>query len=179
MLGKIATTTAITKSLSGGTKPVNRGFRGHLSTVVYSVSLVVMIGILIFILHGVFTGTRELTTEDLDMVVIGPLGIWAFMYLLRVSPYTQTGKSYRIEFKEEGTFEGIRLFYKEKEVLLDYEVDEVGKFKWKYNGKKTACVCYKDGSKMKRLLKYKITNYYTLWLLEQGFLSDEVTVVHD
>ena len=57
--------------------------------------------------------------------------------------------------------------------------DKYGKFKWSNNNAKLKCVSYFDGTKMSNFTKYRIINYFSAWLLENDYLSKEVSVTFE
>ena len=84
-------------------------------------------------------------------------------YLMLLSPYQQYTENYYIEFPNENSFEGFKLFYRKKEVFVAYKVDKDGKFVFS-DENKLNCVSYVDGAKMSNLTKRRIINYFTSWM---------------
>ena len=101
------------------------------------------------------------------------------IYLFLINPYTQNSKDYDITFVNENTLSGFTLFYKEKEVKIDYIIDNAGKITYRKNNSKLECISYADGTNMSNLTKYKIINYFTKWLSENKLLSSEVTTTYE
>lgn len=54
-----------------------------------------------------------------------------------------------------------------------------GKITFYNNNNKLSCISYKDGSNMSNLTKYKIMNYFTKWLNDNGLMSDEITTTFE
>ena len=72
--------------------------------------------------------------------------------------------------------EGFELYYKNKKVNVDYKLDEKGKIMFNNNIKKKDCISYADGSKMSNVIKFKIINYFSMWLKSKNLLSEHVTL---
>jgi len=53
-----------------------------------------------------------------------------------ISPYTQNPNNYDIEFKDENTLAGFKLYYKSKLVNVLYKVDKYGKIAFADNNNK-------------------------------------------
>ena len=81
--------------------------------------------------------------------------------------------------KNENSFEGFELYYKKKRIDIKFSVDKEGKFKWANNNSKLKCVSYYDGTKMSNFTRYRIINYFSSWLLENDYLSKDVTVTFE
>ena len=96
-----------------------------------------------------------------------------------ISPYCQNPNNYYIEFQDENTLADFKLYYKNKLVNVLYKVDQVGKIAFASNTNKLGCVSYADGSVMKKIDKYRIVNYFTLWLTENDLVSKDVTFVFE
>ena len=106
-----------------------------------------------------------LSFPDVNFVafVLGGILVVALDYFILLSPYQQYTENYYIEFLNENSLEGFKLFYRKKEVLLLYKVNENGKFEF-CEDNKLNCISYVDGTKMSRLTKRRIINYFSRWL---------------
>lgn len=91
-------------------------------------------------------------------------------YLMLISPYQQYPEKYRIEFPKENTLDGFKLFYKNKEIKLLHEIDKNGKIIFKEDNK-LKYICYSDGSRMLKLTKKRIINYFKSWLNDNNLIS--------
>ena len=100
-------------------------------------------------------------------------------YLLLISAYTQNSNNYYIKTKKEDSFEGFELYYKKKKVELNFCIDKEGKFKWANNNFKLKCISYFDGTNMSNFTKYRIINYFSSWLVENDYLSKDVSVTFE
>lgn len=112
-------------------------------------------------------------------IFISCISLFCTIFLFLINPYTQNSKNYDITFVNENTLSGFTLFYKEKEVKIDYITDNTGKIAYRKNNSKLECISYADGTNMPNLTKYKIINYFTRWLSENKLLSSEVTTTYE
>lgn len=96
--------------------------------------------------------------------------------MLLISGYMQPSKNYYIKVKDNKSFEGFELYYKDKCISLKYQVDNRGKFKWSNCNSLLECISYADGTHMSRFTKYKIMNYFSAWLEGNDYLSKDVTI---
>ena len=67
----------------------------------------------------------------------------------------------------------------EKRINLKFYIDNEGKFKWANNNSKLKCISYFVGTKMRNFTKYRIINYFSAWLLENDYLSKDVSVTFE
>lgn len=111
---------------------------------------------------------------DLECIIMGFITSLAFGYLLLINPYLQNSNNYYIEFVDEKTLAGFKLYYKKKLVKIRYKVDQEGKIAFADNKNKHKCISYDDNSKMCNFTKYKIANYFAKWLASNDLLSKEV-----
>lgn len=91
-------------------------------------------------------------------------------YLMLLSPYQQYPEKYRIEFVNENTLNGFKLFYKNKEVKFSYVIDENEKIIFK-DDNKLEYISYADSSRMAQLTKRRIINYFKSWLMDNNLMS--------
>jgi len=166
--GKVAVGTVVAKELSGKLKP-KFGAKGIISTIICILMFLCAIVALVF---GVIS-------EDFDLFIIGVLWLLAMPYVLWINPYLQRSKNYYIDFPNENSLEGFRLFYKGKQVDVKCKIAQDGKIAYANDSSKLRCVSYTDGSHMRNITKYRITNYFTRWLHDNNLLSDEVTVTFE
>ena len=134
--------------------------------------IIIMFLLLLAFLIGFICG---LLSFDFEIILICACGLFGFGYLLLISPYTQSSKNYYIEFESENSLNNFRLSYKNKLVAIQYKIDNNGKIFFSNNNSKLSCISYADGSKMSNLTKYKIINYFTKWLNDNGLMSNEIT----
>ena len=99
----------------------------------------------------------------------------AVIFLLKISPYTQSSKSYYIEFLNENSCIGLKLYYNGKQVAIPYKVDRLGKVIMdNYESTaKIASICYIDGTNINTRTQYKITYYFVRWLIDNNLMSDD------
>lgn len=142
-------------------------------------AIVCIIIFLLFIVGFILALVYGMINLNLEFIIMPTIGIWAFGYMLLISPYTQRRKNYSIEFEKENTLKNFKLFYKGKLVNIDYKIDEEGKIEFKYNKKKIDCISYSDNSKMSNFEKYKIINYFSKWLSDNNLLSSKVTLTFE
>lgn len=135
--------------------------------------IIVMFFILIGFVIGFIYGLLSLNLEIIFMCSLGAFGTG---YIVLINPYTQNSKNYYIAFESENSLNGFKLSYKNKLVTIQYKIDNEGKIAFVNNASKLSCVSYADGSKMKNFTKYKIINYFTKWLNDNGLMSDEITI---
>lgn len=99
----------------------------------------------------------------------------AVIFLFKISPYTQSSKSYYIEFSNENSCIGLKLYYNGKQVVIPYKVDRLGKVIMD-NYESTAkidSIRYIDGTNINTRTQYKITYYFANWLFDNNLLSDD------
>lgn len=136
------------------------------------IGIIIMFLLLIASLIGFIYG---LLSFDFEFIFMCACGLFGFGYLLLISPYTQSSKNYYIEFESENSLDNFKLNYKNKLVAIKYKIDNNGKIAFSNNSSKLSCISYADGSKMSNITKYKIINYFTKWLNDNGLMSNEIT----
>ena len=136
--------------------------------VVLFILFICLIGCTILLISG-------LLSIRIDNVIYGLVGIFAFGYILLISPYIQNSNNYLIRFKSKSSFSDFELFYKNKLVVFNYKIGKDGKFAFSNNDNKLNCVSYAHGSKMSNFVKYRVINYFSVWLENNNLLSSEVT----
>lgn len=136
------------------------------------IGIIIMFTILVASLIGFI---YSLLNFNFEFILMCGCGLFGFGYLLLISPYTQSSKNYYIKFESENTLAGFKLFYKNKQVSIQYKIDNNGKIAFSNNASKLSCISYADGTKMSNLTKYKIINYFSKWLNDNGLMSDEIT----
>lgn len=157
------------KLMNGKIKPKKKGIKTYITIIIFTLLL---IAFFIVLLYG-------LINFNIEYILWGSISTLATGYILLISAYTQNSNNYYIKFKNQNSFEGIELYYKKKQINLKFLVDQEGKFKWANNNSKLKCVSYFDGSHMSNFTKYRIINYFSAWLLENDYLSKEVTVTFE
>ena len=113
---------------------------------------------------------------DLEFIFFPVLGIVVCTYFLLIIPVLQNPNNFYIKFKDYKTLEGFELYYKNKKVNVLYKLDGRGRIMFNTNIKKKDCISYADGSKMSNVLKFKIINYFSMWLKSNNLLSEHVTL---
>ena len=112
----------------------------------------------------------KLGNANLSIVIISAILIPVLDYIILLSPYQQYTENYYIEFKDEKTIDGFKLFYRKRELEVLYEIDKNGKIVFK-NSDGTKCFAYKDGKRLSGLTKRRIINYFTAWLKDNNLLK--------
>lgn len=140
------------------------------------IALIFMIFFLIFSLICLIYGMVKI---NLEVLFVGVCGIFGFGYMLLISPYTQNSNNYYIEFTNENSLNGFRLFYKGNLVNILYKIDNKGKIAYAKNSSKLSCISYADGTKMSNITKYKIINYFGKWLNDNNLMSEEITTTFE
>lgn len=110
-----------------------------------------------------------------EYICIQLLIIVAIIFLFKISPYTQSSKSYYIEFLNDNSCIGLKLYYNGKQVVIPYKVDRFGKVIMD-NYESTAkidSICYIDGTNINTKTQYKITYYFVRWLIDNNLMSDD------
>lgn len=158
--------SGVVKLMSGKIKPKKKGIGTYFALAFYVLGI---IGSTIALGYGIFD-------FNIECILYGLIGVFAFGYLFLISPYTQNSNNYYIKVQNENSFEGFELFYKKRKVELKYLVDKEGKFKFENDTNKLNSVSYSDGTKMSNFIKYRIINYFAAWLMDNNYLSEEVTV---
>lgn len=118
-------------------------------------------------------------SADIELLIALIVGIPAIAYIILITPYQQNPNNYYIEFVDENTLEGFKLFYKNKLVKIDYKVDGKGKIAFKENEHKLHCINYADNSQMSNFTRYRIINYFSKWLNDNNLISDELTATFE
>ena len=157
------------KLINGKIKPKKRGVSTYIALVIFSL---ILVGFMMAFVWG-------LVNMNIEFIFFSGIEILSFGYLILISPYTQNSNNYIIKVKNENSFEGFELYYKQKRVELKYQVDKEGKFKWANNNAKLKCISYLDNSTMNNFTKYRILNYFSAWLLDNDYLSKDVTVTFE
>lgn len=88
------------------------------------IGIIFMFIILIAFLIGFIYG---LLNFNFEFILMCGCGLYGFGYLLLINPYTQSSKNYYIEFESENALTGFNLFYKTKQVSIQYIIDKNGK----------------------------------------------------
>lgn len=138
-------------------------------------AILTIIFILLFFIGSFCAFVYGLINLNIEFILISIISIFSSGYLLLISPYTQKSNNYYIEFINENSLAGFKLFYKGKLVNIQYKIDNNGKIAFANNNSKLSCISFADGTKISNLVKYKIINYFTKWLHDNNLLSSEVT----
>ena len=112
----------------------------------------------------------KFANADLGVLLISAILIPLLDYVILLSPYQQYTENYYIEFEDENTLNGFKLFYAKKEVAVSYKINEEGKIVFDQEDK-LKCFNYADGSRMSSLRKRRIINYFTAWLKDKDLIS--------
>ena len=137
--------------------------------------IIMLVLFLVFVLSLVF----GIINFNINFIIISIVGLFSFGYLLLISPYTQKTSNYYIEFKNENSLVGFKLYYKQKLINIEYIVDNDGRIAFANNTDKLSCISYADKTKMGNLTKYKIINYFAKWLSDNQLLSTQVTTTFE
>lgn len=104
---------------------------------------------------------------------ISCIGILIFEVYVTAVTFGQKKEDYRFEFGANTGLKDIKVFYKEKELKLEYRLDKNGRFMWADAKKPVKCISYADGSAMnKYITKYRILNYINVVMEQNGLYSD-------
>lgn len=158
-----------------GVKLVNGKFKPKFG----AVAIIGLIFLILFFIGFIGALVYGLINMNIEFIIMPAIGILAFGYVLLINPYTQKSSNYYIEFQNENSLAGFKLFYKGKLVNILHKIDGNGKIAFANNQSKLSCISYADGSKMSNLVKYKIINYFTRWLHDNNLLSSEVTTTFE
>ncbi len=115
-----------------------------------------------------------LNPQNVDPRLFIGEGILIFIldYIMLLSPYQQYPRNYKIELSKENSLEDFKLFYKNKPLNIQYELNEEGKFSFKEPKKRLECIEYENNKCMSNLTKRRILNYFTAWLKENELLAE-------
>lgn len=101
------------------------------------------------------------------------IGIILFVIYVCVLTFGQKSSDYSFEFREGTGLAGFKIFYRGKEVELDYKLDRNGRFMWTDPKKPITCIRYADGSSMnKYITQYRILNYVNVFMQQNGLTAD-------
>lgn len=153
-----------------GMKLVNEKFRPQFG-IAAKIGLFFMF-LMLFIFMFIFI--FRIINFNLKTLFTSICGLYGFSYLLLINPFLQNKDNYYIEFKSENNLDGFKLVYKNKLVIIDYIIDNEGKLAFANNAYKTKCINYADGSKMSKITKFEILNYFSKWLSSNNLLSKSV-----
>lgn len=145
------------------------GKQGIVAVILYPIILITCFACLIY-------GFINL---ELGFILYPSIGIFAFGYMMLISPYFQSSKNYYIKFQNENTLNNFELYYKNKKVKILYKIATDGKIAFLNNEKKLSCFAYENGDKMSNFTKYKIMNYFAKWLNDNKLLSNDVTTTFE
>ena len=157
------------KLINGKIKPKKRSFKTSIVLIIFTLLLIIFS---VAFLYGIIN-------MNIEYIFFCGLTVWGITYLLLISAYTQNSNNYYIKVKAENSFEGFELYYKQRKVELKFDVDEEGKFRWSNDKSKLKCISYSDGTNMSNFTKYRIINYFSSWLLENDYLSKDVSVTFE
>lgn len=154
--------------VNGKLKP-KYGIKGIIGIVLAILFLLVFIGAFIYGLLNI----------NIEFIIMPLIGIFGFGYVLLINPYLQKSSNYYIEFQNENSLVGFKLFYKGKLVNILYKVDGNGKIAFANNNNKLSCISYADNTKMNKVVKFRIINYFSKWLNDNKLLSSEITTTFE
>ena len=131
-----------------------------------------IIALLVFVL--LFIGITYLVVEHIAHgnfdVLPGIVGMGGFIYVFCIMPRTQRSANYEAS-TTDGTFNTFRMSYKGKELTMKYTVDADGYFAFTRQGFNKGWIEYADGTEMKNITHYRVTNYVIEWLRSNKLLS--------
>lgn len=139
-------------------------------------TIVIMI---LLILACLVTLVFSILSLNINFILFTIIGLFSMGYLFLISPYTQKSNNYYIEFQNENSLAGFKLYYKQRLINIQYIVDDNGRIAFANNMNKLSCISYNDGSKMSNFTKYRIINYFSKWLNDNKLLSTEVSVTFE
>ena len=97
------------------------------------------------------------------------VGMIAFVIYVPLITFAQKKSDYRFEFRDEKGLRDFKLYYKDKELKLDYRLDRTGRFMWDDNRKSINNISYADGSRMNTVYtKYRILNFVNSFMEQNG-----------
>lgn len=100
------------------------------------------------------------------------IGMIAFMIYVSYITFAQKKSDYRFEFAKDKGLKNMKLFYKDKEVKLDYRLDKNGRFMWN-SRKEINDISYADGSRMSiYITRYRILNFVNAFLDVNGLKAE-------
>lgn len=158
-----------------GIKLVNGKFKPKfnlLSYIVLTIFIILCISFFAAFIYGIIN-------LNVEFIIMPSIGMFGAGYFILITPYTQRATNYKIEFRNENSLAGFKLFYKGRQVIIKHKIDDNGKIAFGNNYDKLSCVSYADGTKMSNLTKYKIINYFGKWLSDNNLLADKVTVTFE
>ena len=101
------------------------------------------------------------------------VGILAFMIYVPAITFAQKKSSYRFEFKENKGLQDFKVYYKDRELKLDYRLDKNGRFMWQDAKKEINNICYADGGRMDTYFtRYRILNYINSYMEQNGLRAE-------
>ena len=169
IISSLIISTSLTNQMSGHLKPHANMKKAKIGSLVMILLLILMIVLLIY----------GLLDFNIEFIAISLVGFVCIFYLLLISPGIQDPNNYSIFLKSKTNFEGFELYYKNEKINIEHKIDQYGKVAFLRDNDKLSCISYANGRKMKNIIKYKIINYFVLWLTDYGYLSDEVTVTFE
>ena len=96
----------------------------------------------------------------------------AFMIYVSYLTFAQKKSDYRFEFANEKGLRDMKLFYKGREVKLDYRLDRNGRFMWN-SRKEVNDISYADGGRMSvYFTRYRVLNFVNAFLDENGLKAE-------
>ena len=100
------------------------------------------------------------------------IGMIAFMIYVSYLTFAQKKSDYRFEFANEKGLRDMKLFYKGREVKLDYRLDRNGRFMWN-SRKEVNDISYADGGRMSvYFTRYRVLNFVNAFLDENGLKAE-------
>lgn len=101
------------------------------------------------------------------------VGMVIFDIYVSFITFIQKSSDYTFEFVPEAGLKGFKVYYKEKELKLEYKLDRNGRFMWENEKKPFTCIGYADNSTMnKYITKYRVLNHINVVLEQNGLYSD-------
>ena len=169
IIGNIVGASMGINLINGKIKPRKKGIKTY-------IGLAFLVLLFLMFIVALIWG---LISRNFEFILFSSIGILSFGYLLLISPYTQNSNNYYIKVKNSNSFEGFELYYKQKKIDIKFSTDQEGKFKWANNNSKLECISYSDNTKMNNFTKYRIINYFSAWLLDNDYLSKDVTITFE
>lgn len=129
----------------------------------------------IFLIFGVYLLINGIINLEIESIIMPLILIGAILYGFKVSFYTQSSKNFYIEFPNENSCIGFKLYYKGSQIVIPYKVDQFGKIILdNYESEnKINSIHYIDGTSIKSATQRTITYYFVRWLHLNNLMSDD------
>lgn len=128
---------------------------------------------IIWLLFLGITGMIVICVMDGNYDIIpGVISLPAFVFVLLTHPLMQNPGNFEATMPD-GTFRTFKMFYKKKEVIVQHECNDEGKFVMVKSGFQLENFSYADGSEIGYVTSFKISNYLEQWLKSNDLIAFE------